>query len=584
MSEWVDGGLDPTKVVKSSAGHGGVTPVSVGLIASVSLAACGGTGADDPGAGGEGNKSQPFGTDNATTAVSEHEASRFLSQAAFGGNAVDIASVQALGYAGWLDQQIALPLSQSHKDWLITKGFNARGTNDTNVNGNGGWDQSAWCKFLSSPDALRQRMVLAWSELFVVSAIGLPIGWKNFAIANYLDNFESLAFGNFRSMLESVTLSSAMGTYLNMKNNKKADASIGRVPDENYAREVMQLFTIGLYELNEDGSQKRDGNGNPIETYDNNDTQGLAAVFTGWRTAGGTDPQTDASKKLENAAYQHGLPMALTASDHSSTEKRFLGTVIPAGTNGTNSLKLALDTLFNHANTAPFVAKHFIGRFVTSNPSPQYVKRVVDVFKNNGDGVRGDMAAVIKAVLLDAEARQSPSSVQQGKLREPMVRLMQWARTFGATSTGDTWSLGLTNADTGLGQMPMYSPSVFNFFRPGYVPPNTPLASAGLVAPEFQITSEPTVVGYINYMAGTVNNARNVKVSYTSEMGIAADSQALVDRYNLWLAAGQLSIATVQTIKTALDSISASTDTGKLNRIYAAVLLVMSSPEYLVMK
>ncbi|MEY4507352.1 MAG: hypothetical protein RL297_1930 [Pseudomonadota bacterium] len=543
------------------------------LVGGLGLVACGG-----------GSSSANLNVSVEPETFNAQTASRFLSQAAFGGNATEIERVLAMGYSAWLDEQMAMPLTQSHKDWLIEKGHHLRGDNNANLNGNGGWDRSAWRKFLSSPDALRQRMVLAWSELFVVSALGLPIGWKNFAIANYLDMLEARAFGNFREILEAVTLSSAMGTYLNMKNNKKADSN-GRVPDENYAREVMQLFTIGLYQLNEDGTPKLDAEGNPIETYDNNDTQGLAAVFTGWRSATGTDPQTDATKKLENAAYQHGLPMALTAGDHSSTEKKFLGTTIPAGTNGTQSLKRALDTLVNHPNTAPFVAKHFIARFVTSNPSPAYVQRVVNVFKNNGQNVRGDMAAVIKAVLLDKEARQAPNSTQQGKLREPMIRLMQWARTFGARSDNGLWSLGLTNADTGLGQMPMYSPSVFNFFRPGYVPPNTALASAGLVAPEFQITSEPTVVGYISYMASTVNNGRAaVTVDYTNEMPLADNSQALVDRYNLWFAAGQLGDDTVQTIKTAIDTINASTDTGKLNRIYTAILLVMSSPEYLVQK
>jgi uncharacterized protein (DUF1800 family) len=467
---------------------------------------------------------------------------------------------------------------------IDSAGFNARGPNNTNLNGDGGWEKSLWRKLFSSPDDLRQKTVLAWSELFVVSALGLPIQWKNFAITNYLDTLESLAFGNFRDLLEAVTLSSAMGTYLNMKGNKKAVPSLGRVPDENYAREVMQLFTIGLYELNPDGSARLNASGQPIETYSNDDTQGLAAVFTGWRNSSGED----AANVLEPSAYQHGLPMLLDEGLHSATAKRFLGVTIPENTKGLASLKIALDTLFNHPNTAPFLSKHFIQRFVTSNPSPAYVGRVAAVFGNNGQGVRGDMRAVIKAVLLDAEARSGQASTTFGKLREPMIRLIQWGRTFGAASADGLWNLGFTHADTTLGQMPMYAPSVFNFFRPSYTPPNTAIAQAGLVAPEFQILTEPTVANYINYMVGTVNNGRAVKVDYTPELEVARDASALLNRYNLWLAAGQLSSGSLTTIRNAVQSIvipsTGDPNTALRNRIYATITLVMSSPEYLIQK
>ncbi len=552
----------------------GLGKAAAAAAASAALAACG--GGNDMVSGG--NPSAPLAPSSAA------QASGFLGQAGLDANQNSIDGLMQTTYEAWLAAQMAIPLSQSHKDWLIEKGFNVRDTRNDNINGNGGWEKSVWRKLFSSPDSLRQKTVLAWSELFVVSALGLPIQWKNFAIANYLDTLEALAFGNYRDILEAVTLSSAMGTYLNMKGNKKAVPSLGRVPDENYAREVMQLFTIGLHQLNPDGTVKLDGMGQPIETYTNDDTQGLAAVFTGWRNSSGED----ASGLLEPAAYQHGLPMQLDDGLHSTTAKTFLGVTIPAGTSGQESLKIALDTLFQHPNTAPFVSKHFIQRFVTSNPSPAYVGRVAAMFANNGQSVRGDMGAVIKAVLLDAEARSGQGSATFGKLREPMVRLLQWGRTFGAYSSDGSWNLGFTNADTALGQMPMYSPSVFNFFRPGYTPPNTPIAQAGLLAPEFQILTEPTVVNYINYMAGTVNNARNVRVDYTPELEIARNASALVDRYHLWLAAGQLSDAAVATIKNAIQSIAIPTtgdpNTALRNRIYAAITLVMSSPEYLIQK
>jgi uncharacterized protein (DUF1800 family) len=463
--------------------------------------------------------------------------------------------------------------------WLIDKGFNDAGVSG-NVNGDGGWVQAMWWKLFSAPDLFRQRAALALSELFVVSHLGLPISWRNFAIANYWENLETHALGNFRDLLEAVTLSSAMGTYLNMKGNQKYDAKTGRSPDENYAREVMQLFTIGLYQLNIDGTLKLDAFGKPIETYDNTDIQGLAKVFTGWNTATGTDPTGD----LVPAAYRQGLPMTLNASLHSPEEKKFLGTTVAAGTLGIPSLKAALDTLFSHPNTAPFVCKQLIQRLVTSNPSPAYVARVSKIFENNGKGIRGDMKSVWTAVLLDTEARQTTGLTTYGKLTEPMVRLLQWGHTFHATSSDGLWTLGYTDSDTTLGQMPMRAPTVFNYFRPGYVPPNTQLAAQNLVAPEFQILTEPTVVSYVNYMAGTVNNARNIKADYTFEKTIAGDATALVNYLNLCLASGAITSANQALMVSAIGSIAATTDAGLLNRIYAAILLVMSSTDYLIQR
>jgi len=463
------------------------------------------------------------------------------------------------------------------KDWLIAKGFSDAGVNN-NVNGEGGWTHAMWAKLFAGTDAVRQRAVLAWSEIFVVSVLGLPISWRNFALANHWENLERNAFGNFRNLLETVTLSSAMGTYLNMKGNQKSNPVTGRAPDENYAREVMQLFTIGLYQLNADGSLKLDAAGKPIETYDNTDIQGLARVFTGWNTAPGQDPQA----VLAAAAYRHGLPMTLNDSLHSTEAKHFLGVTIPSGTDGTASLKIALDTLFNHPNTAAFVCKQLIQRLVTSNPSATYVGRVAGVFANNGRGVRGDLQAVWLAILLDAEATQLPAAISAGKLREPVVRLVQWGRTFMANSTDGMWSLGHTDADTSLGQMPLLAPSVFNFFRPGYVPPNTLLSAQKLVAPELQITTEPTVTGYINYMAGTVNNARNVQADYSHELALASTPTALVASLSLMLCAGALSDANQALIVQAIAAMPDGTANARNNRVYAAVLLVMASADYLI--
>ncbi len=546
-------------------------PVSTGslALATATLSACGGGS----------------GVASTTTTITTNEndklidSAKFLRQATWGGTATEIRDLASIGQQAWLNGQFNSSPSLSMTRWLITKGYNDAAVT-TNVNGDGGWTQAMWHKLFASNDLLRQRAAFALSEILVVSHLGLPFTWRNFALANYWDHLEKHALGNFRDLLEAITLSSAMGTYLNMKGNQKYDAKTGRSPDENYAREVMQLFTIGLYELNLDGSQKLDGQGKPIETYSNADIQGLARVFTGWNTATGTDP----SGELATAAYRHGQPMTLNASLHSPEEKRFLNIFIPAGTDGIRSLKIALDALFQHSNTAPFITKQLIQRLVTSNPTPAYVARVAKVFENNGQGVRGDMKAVWSAILLDAVARPSNPSLTFGKLTEPIVRLLQWGHTFKATSSDDTWSLGYTDSDTTLGQMPLRATSVFNFFRPGYVPPQTQLANQNLVAPEFQILTEPTVVSYINYMAGTVNNARNIKADYSYEKSIATDPVALVAHLNLCLAAGNVTMANQSLIANAITSIAITTDAGLMNRIYAAILMIMSSPDYLVQR
>ena len=536
------------------------------------LAACGG--------GGGISSTSPTPTPTPTptpVGLTSEQASRFLGQAAWGANPSSLKAVTDQGLNGWLAEQMAMPQSQSMTAWLIEKGYNDA-TVSGNINGDGGWTGAIWNKLFTAPDAFRQRAVLALSEIFVVSTLGLPISWKNFAIANYWEVLEKNVFGNFRDLLNAVTLSSAMGSYLNMKGNQKANAATGRAPDENYAREVMQLFTIGLYKLNTDGSLQLNAEGQPIETYDNNDIQGLARVFTGWDLAAGTDP----SGTLASLAYRQGLPMALNASLHSPEAKSFLGTVIPAGTSGADSLRIALDALFMHANTPSFIAKQLIQRLVTSNPSPAYIERVAKAFINNGHTVRGDMKAVWTAVLMDTETRTANSSASFGKLREPMVRLIQWGRTFGAINADGLWTLGNTSSETTLNQMPLYAPSVFNFFRPGYAPPNASLLKAQLVAPELQITDEPSVVGYINYMAGTVNNARVVKVDYTTEKALATTPSALIDHLNLHLAAGAISTANRTLMSQAINTIAASTDAGLLNRVYAAIVLVMSCNDYLV--
>jgi uncharacterized protein (DUF1800 family) len=336
------------------------------------------------------------------------------------------------------------------------------------------------------------------------------------------------------------------------------------------------LFTIGLTELNVDGSQKLNA-GAPIETYSPDDVSGMARVWTGWNL--------DSSDNTTPDRYRR--PMVNTASQHETGAKIFLGKTISANTNGVDSKSQALDTLFAHANIAPFVSRRLIQRLVTSNPSAAYVGRVAAAFVNNGSGVRGDMKAIIRAILTDSEARNDAASASSsfGKVRDPVLRLTGWARAFGANSPGNVWAFGDTSAVTRLAQSPGRSPSVFGFFRPGYTPPNSAIANANLVAPELQLANETSVVGYVNYMQTVISTGiGDVRANYTDLIAKAPVSSTLIEEINLTLAAGQLSAATSAQIKAVVDGISADTPAGLNNRVYMALLLTLASPEYLVQK
>ncbi len=468
-----------------------------------------------------------------------------------------------------------------------------------------------WNQLMTSSDAVRKRIALALSEFFVVSSSGLNFSWPSQGAAAWWDMLVSNAFGNFRNLLQDVTLNPAMGYYLNTKGNLKENTTTGRAPDENYGREVMQLFTLGLYQLNNDGTEKRDGNGNKLESYSQSDITNIARVFTGWdfdktTTANKVDPVS--GDAYPETTYTR-LPMRLNPANHSTLASNFLGATVPANTDGVAALKIALDTLFNHPNVGPFFGKQMIQRLVTSNPSPAYVNRVANAFNNNGSGVRGDLKAVFAAILLDDEAR-GPAGLTQngfGKLREPMLRLVQWGRTFGIASAYGSWKIGdLSDPSNRLGQSPLRSPSVFNFFRPGYVPPSTALSASLTPAPEFQLVNESSVGGYLNFIqttirngifvngpdlpqsgASTASNGYDITASYTAELALVTDPTALVRRLNLLLCAGQMSAANQTLIVNALTATTVtagSTDSVKRDRVAAAVLLVMASSEYLIQK
>jgi uncharacterized protein (DUF1800 family) len=536
------------------------------------LAACGGGGESAPTSGNPPAASPPPGSPPAASLPTEKEAQKFTAQAMLSPKPAEAALIQQNGFNAWLDTQFALPQSASRWQWLVDAGFNAT----TNQNSQAGFDQVVWMKLITSPDELRQRMTLALSQIIVVGLDGLPIQFRQFAAARYFDILEENAFGNYRTLLEKISTSVAMGAYLTFRGNQKAD-SAGRVPDENYARELLQLFTIGLYELNLDGTLKL-VNGKPDETYGQDDISNLARVFTGW----------DYATTVNTTPDRNGVPMALNGSRHSPEAKVFLGKTIPAGTDGVTSLKIALDHIFAHPNVAPFVSQQLIQKFVTSNPSPAYVQRVATVFNNNGAGVKGDLKEVLRAILTDPEATTISTSSSNGKLKEPLLRFIQWAKAFGATTNAasavDQWKIGnLSDPATRLGQSPGRSPSVFNFFRPGYIPPASQFATLKMTAPEFQITHESSVVGYLNFMQSTIiNGVGDVKPNYAPWLTKTTDVPALIAELNKLLAAGTLSAATQTSIASAVASIANVTDADKTKRIQAAIFLVMASPEYLV--
>lgn len=563
------------------------------------IAACGGGGGGGGGGAGggifpgaSGGNPQPDAAPPADTgpyhylqAKSDAEAVRFLLQAQFSASEPEIAAVRSLGYLPWLEQQFNAPRTQTAWEWVESQPYNG-----TDV------DATVWRQLMLSGDAVRKRMALALSEIFVVSANDIGSSWPTHMMAQYWDTLAAGATGNFRQLLEAVTLNPAMGFYLNTRGNQKEN-NRGRQPDENYAREVMQLMSIGLQQLEADGTPKTGPDGQPLDSYTQNDVTQLARVFTGYDLD--IKPAEENGFRPPGAGYTVETrdwttrPMVLIASRHSMLEAKFLGATVPANTPGAAALKIALDTLFNHPNVGPFIGRQLIQRLVTSNPSPAYVKRVAAAFANNGAGVRGDMKAVFAAVLIDDEAR-APAGLADpdfGRLREPMLRLAQWGRSFGVSSAKGTWRIGdQSNASYGLGQSPLRSPSVFNYFRPGYVPPATAIAERKLVAPEFQIVNESSVGGYLNFLQNAlpygIDNG-DVRAAYTAEKALALDPAALVKRLNLLLTGNQLSSATVNLIVNALatPALNAnSNEAARLNRVYAAVMLVMGAPEYLVQK
>jgi uncharacterized protein (DUF1800 family) len=548
-------------------------------------------------------------SDSTTTAPpTTADAARLLTQATFGPTDADIAAVQSAGISGWVTQQEAMPYTYSTLAYMNKR----QAANPPSIGADNFFQESFWTRAATGQDQLRQRVQFALSQIFVISLQNGEINAQG--AGSYYDMLGANAFGNFRTLLEKVTLHPMMGVYLTSLANVKENPATGQHPDQNYAREVMQLMTIGLVQLNQDGTPKLDSHGNTIPTYGPSDVEGLAQVFTGYSWYSPSPNSTSFFFPYPPDLFQKNLasvtPMIAYPQYHSISQKTFLGKTIPAvsaasTTEMSSDLKTALDALFNHPNVGPFIGKQLIQRLVTSNPSPAYVHRVALTFDDDGNGVRGNMGAVVKAILTDPEARDPTLAAgpNYGKLREPVLRITNWMRAFKATSKSGVYEISRSGDPLQAEESLLYANSVFNFWRPGYVPPNTRLSAQNLTAPEFQVVNELSTINYVNGMVALVDygigfnnitwSGTDVTSNYATEVSLANNPTALVARMNELLFCGSMSTTLQNQIIAAVNAVpvpkatstnSAAVNAALLIRAKTAVYLSLTSGEYLAQR
>ncbi len=541
--------------------------LALSLVILVSISACGGSSSED--------ETAPPPPPPPSSSISSEKAARFLTQATFGANSESISELASIGYDAWLSQQFTYTASL-HRPLVLEYPDN----DDLNQRHR---YEVWWRTILTSDDQLRQRVAFALSQILVVSdksaLAGVPYG-----VAGYYDILVRNAFGNYRDLLEEVTLSPIMGIYLSMLANEKPNQELNIRPDENYAREVMQLFSIGLVKLNLNGSVQLDSNGQPINTYDQDVIKGFAHVFTGWNFAD--------NPSWYELNFNFFSPMKAFDDFHDTGEKQLLdGLIIEAGGTAQSDLDAALDNIFNHPNVAPFISYRLIQRLVTSNPTPDYIERVASVFNDNGQGIRGDLKAVVTAILMDHEAL-SESNLRDdtfGKLKEPLLRFSQMWRAFDASADSGKYWFGFSDYLTG--QAPLSAPSVFNFYSPNHSPSGG-IGDAGLVAPEFQILNETFITLTLNWIAGSTYvgykgltgndyNEDRILIDISTELALAADPTALVDHLNLLLLSGQMEDNFKSELLASIEAIPASED---LLRVLNTLFLILSSPQFSIQR
>ncbi|MEM7587221.1 MAG: DUF1800 family protein [Acidobacteriota bacterium] len=531
-----------------------------------------------------------------TMLTPQQEASRLLAQCTFGGDQALIDWVTATGLEAWLDAQMALPPSLTLPQ-VFQLVEDMEGFEDEFLY----FDWIWWQHAMTAPDVVRHRVAWALQQIFVISRFQDVLYDSSVAVSAYHDVLARNAFGNFRNLLLDVALQPSMGVYLSHLWNRRSDPVLNRFPDENFAREVMQLFSIGLFELNADGSRVLDGRGQPIPTYTNAEITEMAKIFTGLTQAptepgepilfGGEDPG-------EGNVWDS---MVMYEDEHEPGPKTLLnGFVVPGGQTGMQDVEMAIDHLFQHPNVGPFMGRHLIQRLVTSNPTPAYISRVSAVFADNGSGVRGDMAAVIKAILMDPEARDASriDDPNFGKAREPFTRWVQLGRAFHATSpSGQFRHFGGGLPDDSaegvelpaLAQYPFFSPSVFNFYSPTHQPAGA-LTDADLVAPELQIIHSYTSVATANLLyRAIVDNEYlydsfsddDIQLDLNTEVAVAdMGPAALIDHLDLLLTYGTLSAASRTIMLDAIMPLAGEPE----DQVLLALYLFSICPEYAVQR
>ena len=555
------------------------------------------------------------------------EASRFLAQATMGYNNVDMQAVVNMGIEGWIDDQLQLPTTyvtpemihafEASLDTMTNQGTLAE---DLPFRANWAYfNYGWWHTTMTNQDLLRHRMAYALSQIFVISVNSDLSGYGD-GLAAYYDMLLDNSFGNYRDLLKDVTYSPMMGFYLSHLNNPKSDPANNVRPDENYAREIMQLFSIGLYELNLDGTRKTDANNDFIPTYGQDEIREFAKIFTGLSVGGSLpagipEDYNDGSIYFDKGLWTADVTVPMVMYDGSpgsppswqswhepGTKTLLNGYVVPAGQTGDEDIDDAIDNLFNHPNVGPFIAYRLIQRLVKSNPTPAYVQRVAATFNDNGLGVRGDMAAVTKAILMDAEARQCSylQSSDNSRLREPFVRYSQYARAVDKTRTGDRyWNIGYHIWEDAR-QMVFGAPTVFNFYLPDHTPGGD-IAAAGLVAPEYNLHDSRSSIGFINNVRGwnvwwgnlfhtwdqlgdnyTVHNIDRYKE-------LAKDPEALINELDRVFTHGRLSDNTRTVLRNTAEEFQIypwdpTSDEYLEYRVYVVTYLLMISPDYAVMR
>jgi uncharacterized protein (DUF1800 family) len=543
----------------------------------LTLAACGGGGSSG---------SPPPVVPPPPNQPSAADTARLLEQATFGVTASDVSHVQSVGFTAYLAEQLAATASQytgfSYTPHTAPVGCQTDPATPTDASSICARDKYSlfqvqrqfFMNALNDSDQLRQRVAFALSQIFVVSGTEV---YEAYGMADYQNMLLNDAFGNYRDLLQDVTLSPVMGRYLDMAGNYKADPAHGTAPNENYGREVLQLCSIGLYELNPDGSQKLDSTGAPIPTYDQSVVIGFAAAFTGWTFP----PLPGASSTPSNPINYDGAMVAFDSEHEAGTKTLLDGFTIPAGQTSAQDLKMALDDIFNHPNVGPFIGKQLIQHLVTSNPSPAYVGRISAVFADNGSGVRGDLGAVVKAILTDPEARgDAPATGGFGHLREPALFISSVLRSLGGQSDG----VLARSASSGMGQPIYTAPSVFNFYPPSFV-----LPGSQSLAPEFGIDNAATALAKANFVNTviikggaaadpTVTGSTGTSIDLSSLAAIT-DPNALITQLNQTLMHGSLSSAASGII---LGAVNAQSATDPLAAARTASYLMLTSAQYQV--